>query len=132
MITQNIKSKFSKELVHRVLLVEDNPTIQAVHKVMLLELGCQVDVVSSGEEALLFLDKEYDCVFLDISLPGINGIELAGHFRAHDRHENTRLVAVTTKDDRNTEIACIRAGIEQVVVKPAQLDDFRALLLQVA
>lgn len=114
----------------KVLLIEDTPSIQKIHKIMLLELGCEVDVVSSGEDALLLLDNPYDVILLDINLPGINGIEVASRIREHEHHLTTRLIAITTNASREIAKACFEVGVEQVLMKPVDVMEFSDLFCE--
>ncbi len=116
--------------IRKVLLVEDNPTTQMIHEVMLIELGCCVDVVANGEDALAKIEKPYDLVLLDIELPGINGIEVAEKFRSHMKHQHTRMAAVTSLTDRMTSKSCMAAGIEQVLQKPLEQMTLKSLLYE--
>jgi len=50
----------------RALLVEDNPLVQFLHKRMLHELGCRVDVASNVETALAMSSHLYDVILLDV------------------------------------------------------------------
>ncbi|MDM4767831.1 ATP-binding protein [Pelomonas sp. SE-A7] len=68
----------------RVLLVEDDAEVRAIIQTFLLALGCQVDAVSSAEQALLLLAPQageappFDLLLSDIALgPGLRGTELA-------------------------------------------------------
>lgn len=112
----------------KVLLVEDNLTVQMIHKVMLIELGCSVDVVSTGEDALLLIENDYDLIMLDIELPGINGIAVAKRFREHEKHADTRMIAVTTNTNKAVAQDCLSAGIIQVLMKPVDWAGLKKLL----
>ena len=54
----------------RILLVEDDPTIQYIHKKMLLDLGCVVDIAANGKTAIQLLN-EHQLLFVDLILPDI-------------------------------------------------------------
>ena len=60
---------FMKFNIPKVLLVEDNVIIQKAHDAFLRELNCQVDIASTGLQALsLYESNHYDIVLLDIDL----------------------------------------------------------------
>ena len=62
----------------RILAVDDNITNLRLLQEMLHELGCQVTAVDSGEEAVaLCKTRQFDLVFLDIQMPGLDGITAA-------------------------------------------------------
>lgn len=78
----------------RILLVEDNPQVQAFGAELLQDLGCEVRCASCGEEALQALsDQLPDAVLTDIVMPGMSGIDLAGHIR--EAHPNVPVILAT-------------------------------------
>lgn len=123
----------------RVLLVEDTPLLQYIHKIMLTKsmalakLQGEVEVAGSGEEALeLAKEYSYDLIFLDIRLPGINGIETARRLRLLEKHSQTRLIALTTNYEGDTAKDCLSAGIETVLSKPTSMEKLKATLCNIA
>ncbi len=69
----------------RVLVVEDNLDVGAFVEESLAELGCRSVLTASASEALAELEKNsegFDVVFSDVVMPGMSGIELAGHIKA--------------------------------------------------
>lgn len=68
----------------RVLMVEDNPDISAFCQTALVELGYQPSTAANAEEALELLSKQpdqFDVVFSDVVMPGMNGIDLGKTIR---------------------------------------------------
>jgi CheY-like chemotaxis protein len=60
----------------RVLIVDDNPNARRTIKHSLLGISCNFSEATSGEEALgLIANNQFDLIFLDFKLPGIDGIE---------------------------------------------------------
>lgn len=82
----------------QVAVCEDNPAVQKQFEEYLEEAAAhpQYDIFSSGEELLKYQDKNvssYQIYFLDIALPGINGIETASQIRS--RNPYALLIFVT-------------------------------------
>jgi CheY-like chemotaxis protein len=68
----------------RVLVVDDEPDVRFLLRVQLERRGFDVDLVSSGEEALAYTDTgSCDVIVLDLRMPGLNGLEVAR--RLHGR-----------------------------------------------
>ncbi len=67
----------SVEKQSRVLVVDDEPTICSLMNVFLTQKGYRVQTASSGEDALVLFEKAFpDIVLLDISMPGMRGIDV--------------------------------------------------------
>lgn len=112
-----------------ILLVEDNDIVATVHNNFLTDLGCDVDVVTNGAQALtLSSANTYDLILLDIGLPDISGIELAKTLRFCLKDQCPRLIAITALSSEETLKACLEAGIEQVLTKPVGLSGFKNIL----
>ena len=77
-----------------ILIVEDNAINRKLANVMFKTLGHQVDFAENGEISLeKVASKSYDVIFMDIHMPGINGIEAAKAIRS--KHANTPIIALT-------------------------------------
>jgi CheY-like chemotaxis protein len=65
---------------------------------------------------------------LDIGLPGMNGIELAGHLRAQPETEHSILVALTGYGQEVDRAAALEAGFDAYLVKPVEVAALREVL----
>lgn len=115
----------------RVLLVEDNPSNQAVILEMLNKLGCKAELVENGNEAVeVVIRKKFDIVFMDCQLPGISGFEAVREIRQvekqQDRH--TPIVAVTAYAMATDRQRCLDAGMDDYLAKPVGLEEVREVL----
>ena len=72
---------------HRVLIIDDDAVNRRMAHVVFQKLGWHAETVDSGEQALLHLAAyHYDLVLLDISMPGMNGLEVCQRIRADHAH----------------------------------------------
>ena len=65
-----------------MLCAEDNPYGRVILNTILAELGHRADFVGTGEEAVAAVERGYDVVLMDVTLPGIDGRETARRIRA--------------------------------------------------
>jgi signal transduction histidine kinase/CheY-like chemotaxis protein len=117
----------------RLLLVEDNLVNQRVQRRLLEQLGHHVDVVSDGAEALEVVRRRgFDAIFLDLQMPGLDGLETARRLVAGwPPEERGRLIALTANAGREDRAACMAAGMDDYLSKPVRLSDLEAALRRV-
>ncbi len=112
-----------------ILLVEDEVIVQRVHKMMLEKLGSQIDVVSSGEDALLKANNYYDLIFMDVGLPGINGIDTIKKIRTSNfKTKDLPIVVLTAFVGEEVRNECMTAGATAVFTKPVSIEKFEEIL----
>ena len=103
-----------------VLLVEDNPVNALLAQILLQREGCRVERAATGEEAIEILkNRQFDLVFMDLGLPGVDGIGATKAIRAFDL--KTPIIALTAnayEEDRKT---CLAAGMNDFLTRPIEL-----------
>ena len=106
----------------RVLLVEDNVTNRKVAAALLGQVGCQVTVAASGEEALgLFAAGRFDLVLMDCQMPGMDGFETTSRLRRLPGGERLPVIALTASVMAEERERCRAAGMDDHLAKPAGL-----------
>jgi len=104
------------------LLVEDSLLAQRMTQSVLSELDCDLDIPGTAEEALKLISKnEYDLIFADIGLPGMDGIEMTRHIRYEERKKAARplpIIGQSAQADATNKKACIGAGMQDLLPKP--------------
>jgi CheY-like chemotaxis protein len=110
----------------RILLAEDNAINQKVATHMLEKLGHTVMVVSDGQQALAALDKEtFDLVFMDIQMPGMDGLEVTKNLREKESTtgHHLRVVAMTAHAMNGDRERCLEAGMDGYLAKPIDVKE---------
>jgi len=97
---------------------------------LLLEmLGAQVRIAYSGPQALAACAEfEPELVFLDLSMPQMDGFETARHLRASPSGRATSLIALTGWGEKDTRRRAEEAGFDRHLTKPAAISELQALL----
>ncbi|WP_310384040.1 response regulator [Roseateles sp.] len=127
------------KLSGRVLLVDDSMVNVLVATAMLESCGLQVDQAEDGLQALERLETAaYDLVLMDCQMPKLDGFEATRRWRAQERSQflgHVPIVALTASAVNGDRERCIRAGMDDYLVKPFEMDDLVAVVqrhLQVA
>jgi two-component system, chemotaxis family, chemotaxis protein CheY len=108
----------------RLLLVDDSPPVLEVFGRMLGHLGHRVVEAASGDEALdAYRAERPDGVFLDLTMPGMGGLEVLRELLALD--PGARVAVLTSRRDATTVQAALSAGARDYVIKPATLGRLR-------
>ncbi len=104
----------------RVLLAEDNVTNQLVAVSNLERLGCNVDVVADGVEAVEAAKaRPYDIILMDVSMPEMDGISATREIRRRMGHNTeTPIVALTAYALEEDRQRVLNAGMNDLVPKP--------------
>jgi DNA-binding NtrC family response regulator len=110
----------------RILVVDDERMIRWSIQQALSKDGHSVTAVETGEEAVAQASDEMpDLVFLDITLPGIDGVEVLRRLKGIE--PSVAVVMVTATDDVKTAVEAMRLGAYDYVSKPFDLDRLRVI-----
>jgi two-component system, OmpR family, response regulator len=109
----------------RLLLVEDDSILGPQLRAALERSGYAVDLCADGADAEALGDIEpYDLVVLDLGLPGRPGLEVLANWRA--RGNVTPVVVLTARGSWQEKVEGFRAGADDYVGKPFQLEELLA------
>jgi CheY-like chemotaxis protein len=116
-----------KEFKPKILLIEDDAIVRVVHANFLEGLGCLVDIVVNGKEALARLNQCYDLIFMDMGLPDILGVDVTKKFKIHQ--PNIPIIALTGYSSESSKQEFLRAGIDEIMIKPVFIEQLEKILL---
>jgi signal transduction histidine kinase/ActR/RegA family two-component response regulator len=116
-------------VAHRVLIVDDNVDFADTLAALLNQLGHQVRIAHSAEDALKVAPAyQADIAFLDIGMPGMSGYELAKRLRSRPETAHLVLIAVTGYgQERDRELAR-EAGFDRHLMKPVEFSTVVSML----
>src|SRR5512135_3059600 len=110
----------------KIMVVDDERMIRWSIQQAMSKDGHSVASVETGEEAVAqATDEMPDLVFLDITLPGIDGIEVLRRLKSID--PSVTVVMVTATEDLKTAVEAMRLGAYDYVSKPFDLDRLRVI-----
>src|SRR5580700_1990584 len=100
----------------KILVIDDDPQIRRVVRVILVGDGYEVVEVRSGDAALLkFREFLPDLVLLDLNMPGMNGLETC---RALRETSEVPIIFLTVRRDEEQKVEALDAGADDYVTKP--------------
>lgn len=109
----------------RILLVEDDHRIADEIAEVLKKRGCAVDVLYDGSSAIYApKDISYDCILLDLGLPGVDGVTLLKTWR--NEKLSMPVIIITARDGLDDRIKGLDIGADDYVVKPFELSELEA------
>lgn len=113
----------------QILLVEDNKTNQYLSQLLLEKRGLKVHLADNGVEAIAQVDANaYDLVFMDISMPVMDGLEATAKLRESFSKEQLPIVAMTAHAGDEDHNRFIAAGMNSAMSKPIDISILNATL----
>src|SRR5919202_3398866 len=114
----------------KILLVEDEPTLQAAVQQYLSGEGFTVTTAATYQQASEKAhDYDYDCVVVDLMLPDGNGLDLVRDLK-HQRSQ-AGIIVITAKDALAEKLTGLNAGADDYLTKPFHLPELNARLRSV-
>lgn len=102
-----------------ILIVEDDEDIQQLVSFNLLKAGFHVTCVDDGEEGLVQIaTTDFDCLVLDLMLPGMSGYEVCRAIRENEKRSKLPIVMLTAKGEENDIISGLESGGDDYITKP--------------
>lgn len=113
--------------MHRILVVDDSLLQREKLKSLLSNSQFEVETAGSGEEALqLIRSQPFDCVLLDLIMPGLSGQEVLKTMR--NEGMEVPVVVVTADIQDTTREACMELGATAIINKPREKAELMGVL----
>jgi HAMP domain-containing protein/CheY-like chemotaxis protein len=110
--------EFAERRVKQLLVVEDDPVQSQAITELIGDGDVQTTTVSSGEGALQSLqDAAYDCVVLDLRLPGMSGFELIERIKSDPRHRRLPVIVYTGRELTEEDKGRLEGLAQTVIIK---------------
>jgi CheY-like chemotaxis protein/anti-sigma regulatory factor (Ser/Thr protein kinase) len=127
------KTGFAKILFNnnKVLLVEDNKVNQEIQKRILQNYDLNVDVVDNGQEAVEIIENnpnKYEIIFMDISMPVMNGFEAISYLRNEVSENKFKIIALTAFTSSIDRKKVFDFGFDDFIPKPIEENELLRIL----
>jgi CheY-like chemotaxis protein len=111
------------------MIVDDHQEIRASVTRLACTWGHEVAVATDGASALALAETfQPECAIVDLSLPGMNGLELGRRLRQRFPAAELRLIALSGYADADIRNACLAAGFDAYLVKPGDIEELERLI----
>ncbi len=131
-LTRSSIKRMQPARCHRpfILLAEDNRTSQLLITSLLKDLGCRVDSVENGAEAVEAVQgKDYDILFMDVNMPILGGKEASQRIRENmPKNKQPLIVAISADVSPHNISQCRQAGMDDFVGHPCTRAEFERIL----
>ena len=119
------------ESVPQIVVVDDSPTSISLYELSTGPLSVDLYTFRSPLDSLLHLGEHgADLLFLDIIMREMDGLTLLKKLRDMDRHKNTAVVIITSKDYAQDRSTAKRLGALDFLVKPLRSQEIREIIRQ--
>jgi len=106
-------------MTHRILIVEDEPSIAELIAINLTHAGYEVEKAMQADIAQGMLkDRLPSLIILDWMLPGKSGVQFAKELRANDRTRSLPILMLTAKSEEADKVLGLDSGADDYVTKP--------------
>ena len=117
---------------HHALVIDDSASIRKQLELELRDAGITSDFAESGEDALEKVKEgQFDLIFLDIIMPGIDGYETCKQMRAMAEYKKTPIIMLSGKTSPLDEVQGVIAGATTYLTKPVKSDKLQETLNRV-
>ena len=118
-----------KEMEAKVLLVDDEQDFLETLSSRLEMRGLKVSAVTSGEQAITEAkQQEYDAIVVDLSMPGIDGLETLKRIKADN--PNAEIIMLTGHGSVASGVEAMKLGAGDFLQKPVELSELMARIDQ--
>lgn len=116
-----------KEIPKRILVVDDDPDIRTMIKIMLEFKGYSVVAIERGETSEeMLLTKEFGLVVMDMLLSGMNGVDICSRIKQNRSLSHIPIVMISAHPNART--VCLEAGADDFIAKPFDMHEILTVI----
>lgn len=126
--TGKMSPDFAKQFPLKILIAEDDDMNQQMALMLLKRLGYEADCAANGKDVLeIVSEKKYDLILMDVEMPEMDGLEATRMIRLC-LNEQPIIIAMTANAMDGDREACLKAGMEDYLSKPVNVDELMKTL----
>lgn len=135
--THNLSERFLEEIANtksgsnrdiKAMVVDDSQPVRKQLEIQLKMLGVCVELAENGEQAIeLSKGNEYDIIFLDVVMPGIDGYKVCKFLKQNNRSKGTPVIMLTGKSSPFDKVKGSLSGCDTYLTKPLQHEEFQSI-----
>lgn len=111
-------------MIKRIFIVEDDMDISELLEFNLKRQGYTVETCNNGSEAYQNIIKELpDLVILDLSLPGLSGMEICRYMRNNRHTRKIPVIILTARTAETDRLASLKSGADKFITKPFSIKE---------
>ena len=115
----------------RILVTDDEPVNREIALMQLEAVDLVVDTAEDGAAAIALATKNsYAAIFMDMQMPNLNGLEATQAIRQFPGQKDTPIIAMTANAFAEDKERCLKAGMNDFLVKPFNPDELFSILLR--
>ncbi|HDK7155034.1 TPA: response regulator [Clostridium botulinum] len=115
--------------IFKILIAEDNNVNQIVMSKLIELKGWVAKTVSNGRDSIVALEKDsYDLIFMDISMPIMNGLDAANIIKKNPKWSKIPIVALTAYDSLEQQKKFKSLGMDDYLSKPIDSDKLQYII----
>ena len=117
---------------YRIVAVDDNPVVTQLIAAVLGQAGYDVEVLSTGAEALIAMQRNPpDLLLLDLQMPGLDGLEVLRILREQRVSQGSPVLVLTAESDSHYVARARELGASGYLLKPFRAQDLNAKVRRV-
>ena len=116
-----------KEVTKRILVVDDDPDIRIMIKIMLEFKGYSVVTLERGETSEeMLMSGEFGLVIMDMLLSGMNGVDICASIKQNKAISHIPIVMISAHP--NAKATCLEAGADDFIAKPFDMQEILTVI----
>src|SRR5262245_5994880 len=113
----------------RILIAEDFEDNRVALRLILKHTGFDVIEAEDGQQAIEAVRREEpDLVLMDITLPGIDGLQATREIRSQEKFERLPIIVVSAHDNEEIRREAAEAGGSEYMSKPIEIEKLKQLI----